>query len=298
MFQPLILPHSRPSPDRNEVYNPQPTPISCTNTNKPLRRVWQDYTLPNGRLISNGFGLSSEDQWYVYFGDDDTLTGFDFAYETSWLYNLTSDYPWEDFTDSVSLDSERVNPGAATADKYDISPYINRPGKKPGKIIMYNGLADGVISPKSTQLYYNRTISAMGTNLGDIRSWFRYFEVPGMQHCFFSNRFNAPWDFAAPGQASILRVLPVIAPGLPAFGDGWSVPGHLNDSNYDILAALVKWVEEDKPVDKVIATVSFVSVCFVHGMVMKNLREIAVLPHSPSSRGPYSAVGERRKTIC
>lgn len=251
------MPHTRASPDSNEVYSLQ-LPILHTSTilTTPSHSVWADYTLPNGRLISNGFGLSSEDQWSVYFDTDSALTNFDFAYERYWLYNLTSNYNWQNFTDSASLDSERVNPGAATADKYDISPFINRPGKKSGKIIMYNGLADGVISPKSTQLYYNRTISAMGTSLGDIRSWFRYFEVPGMQHCFFSNRYNAPWDFAAPGQASVLRVLPTLGVGLPAFGDGWSVPGHLNDSNYDVLAALVKWVEEDKPVDRVIATVS------------------------------------------
>ncbi|KAK3329866.1 Tannase/feruloyl esterase [Apodospora peruviana] len=216
--------------------------------------IWADYTVQN-RLISNGFDLSSEDQWSVYFGDDTTLTGFDFDYERYFMYNRTS-YTWRDYSDPVTVpDSERINPGQATANKFDISAYRTRgQNKKSGKILMYHGLADGLISPRSSLLYYNSTMAAMGTTLGDMRSWFRFFEVPGMQHCQFSNRYNAPWDFAGAGQASALRLLPTLGVGLPAVGDGWSVPGHLNDSNYDALAALVQWVENDKPVDKVIAT--------------------------------------------
>ncbi|KAM7200181.1 Tannase/feruloyl esterase [Naviculisporaceae sp. PSN 640] len=232
-------------------------------------KIYSDYLLPpSNRLISNGFTLSSEDQWYVYYGDDNTLTNFDFAFERYFLYNMSSTpFRWQNYTDAVAVDSERINPGAATANKFNLTPFLNRVtklrgpkgtirevAKAPGKIIMYHGLADGVLSPKSSQLYYNSTISAMGTSLSEIRSWFRYFEIPGMQHCMFSNRQNAPWDIAAPGQPSWLRMLPSLGVGLPAVGDGWSIPGHLNDSNYDILAALVRWVEEDKPVDKVIAT--------------------------------------------
>ncbi len=37
-------------------------------------------------------------------------------------------------------------------------------------------------------------------------------------------------------------------------GPGWSVPGFLNDSRYDALAALMDWVEKDRAVDQVIAT--------------------------------------------
>ncbi|KAK4214318.1 Tannase/feruloyl esterase [Rhypophila decipiens] len=218
-------------------------------------RIYADYKHPSsGRLISNGFTLASEDQWYVYYGDDATLTDFDFAFPRYFLYNLSStNFAWQNYTDSVALDSERINPGAATANKFDVSPKVQET-KTPGKIIMYHGLADGVLSPKTSQLYYNSTIQAMGSSLTETQKWFRYFEIPGMQHCMFSNRQNAPWDIAAPGQPSWLRMLPSLGVGLPAVGDGWSVPGHLNDSDYDILAALIKWVEEDKPVERVIGT--------------------------------------------
>ncbi|KAK3938727.1 Tannase/feruloyl esterase [Diplogelasinospora grovesii] len=219
------------------------------------QKIWGDYTV-DGKLVSNGFELGSEDQWGVYFGDTSTLQGFDFDYERYFIYNTTG-YVWQQYADQAVADSRMVNPGLATANHFDISPYQTKAGigGKGGKIMLYHGLSDGLISPKSSLLYYQQTMAAMGiTNMDDMRSWFRFFEVPGMQHCWFSNRYNAPWDFASSGQATQLRLLPYLGVGLPAVGDGWSVPGHLNDSNYDALAALQQWVEDDKPVDQVIAT--------------------------------------------
>ncbi|KAK0730963.1 Tannase/feruloyl esterase [Lasiosphaeris hirsuta] len=233
---------------------PSSSPEGCITSAQAqtAMRVWSDYIV-DGRVVYQGFGRSSEDQWSVYFGADSALTGFDFDYERYWTYNNTG-YTWQQFTDQAVIESERINPGQATANKFDISGFRTRPGKKGGKILMYHGLADGLISPKTSLYYYNQTISATGSTLEATKSWFRYFEVPGMQHCFFSNRYNAPWDFGAPGQASALRLLPTLGVGLPAVGDGWGVPGHLNDSNYDALLALTQWVENGKPVDSIIAT--------------------------------------------
>ncbi|KAK3382762.1 Tannase/feruloyl esterase [Lasiosphaeria ovina] len=219
------------------------------------QRIWGDYVV-GGRSVYEGFGLSSEDQWAVYFGDDSTLTGFDFDYERYWVYNRSS-YAWTDYTDGAVADSERVNAGQATADGFaNLAGFAAGAGVagRPGKIVMYHGLADGLISPRTTQRFYNRTIAATGRSADAARSWFRFFEVPGMQHCWFSNRYNAPWDFAGSGQATQLRLLPTLGVGLPAVGEGWSVPGHLNDSRYDALAALVQWVEAGRAVDQIIAT--------------------------------------------
>jgi feruloyl esterase len=238
--------------DIGRIVCSDPTRCLTEGQARAAMRIWSDYNV-SGHLVTHGFDFSSEDQWVVYFGDTDTLTGFDFSAERYMIYNNT-DWPWQNFSDQVVTDMERVNPGQATADHFDISPYRDRPNKKGGKILMYHGLADGLISPRTSLQYYNETIAAMNTDLDSIRSWFRFFEVPGMQHCWFSNRYNAPWDFGAAGQAMQLRLLPNLGVGLPAVGDGWSVPGHLGDPNYDALAALVQWVENDKPVDQIIAT--------------------------------------------
>ncbi|KAA8633048.1 hypothetical protein SMACR_01436 [Sordaria macrospora] len=237
--------------------------IICSDPSRCLTRaqadttskILADYIIKDrdgqNRTVYNGFTLSSEDQWSVYFGTDAALTDFDFSYERYFLYNLSQSYTWQQYSDQVVLNSERINPGLATANRFStLSSYQ----KRGGKIIMYHGLADGLISPRTSLAYYNATISSLQTSVPKIRDWFRHFEVPGMQHCYFSNRFNAPWDFGAPGQASQLRMLPALGTGLQAFGDGWSVPGHLGDAKYDVLSALVKWVEEGREVESVVAT--------------------------------------------
>lgn len=38
------------------------------------------------------------------------------------------------------------------------------------------------------------------------------------------------------------------------FGNGWSVPGFENNSRYDAFVALMNWVEQDIPINSVVAT--------------------------------------------
>ncbi|KAF4839007.1 putative feruloyl esterase [Colletotrichum tropicale] len=49
-----------------------------------------------------------------------------------------------------------------------------------GKIVSFHGLADTVIPPGSTEEYYN----AVAGVTPDIQDFFRYFEAPGLTHCF------------------------------------------------------------------------------------------------------------------
>jgi feruloyl esterase len=103
-------------------------------------------------------------------------------------------------------------------------------------------MADGLVSTKNSLLYYKNTQDAMpGVTLQD---FFRYYQVPGMQHCFGTDQdVNAPWMFAGAGQANLLQAT-------YSFGPGWSVPGFLNDSRYDALTALMDWVEKTRPLTR------------------------------------------------
>jgi len=225
----------------------------CINSGqaKTAQNIWADYAA-NGKLVAHGFGYSSEDSWAVYFPNVATMQSFDFDFERYMIYNNTA-YTYRNYSDATVADIVRVNPGMATANKFDISAYRTRKNKKGGKILMYHGLADGLISPKTSTQYYESTAAALGTDAKGLQDFFRYFQVPGMQHCFFSNRYNAPWDFGAFAQAAELRLLPYIA-GIPAHGEGYSVPGHLADPAYDAYAALQAWVEQDRAPDQIIAT--------------------------------------------
>ena len=51
-----------------------------------------------------------------------------------------------------------------------------------GKLIMYTGLADPVVSPFDTIAYYESVARANG-GLDETRSFFRFFVAPGMAHC-------------------------------------------------------------------------------------------------------------------
>jgi hypothetical protein len=51
-----------------------------------------------------------------------------------------------------------------------------------GKLIMYTGLADPVVSPFDTFAYYDSVAKAAG-GVSATQSFFRFFPVPGMAHC-------------------------------------------------------------------------------------------------------------------
>ena len=239
--------------DIDRIVCADPTRCVTAGQARAAQRVWADYEV-DGRLVSHGFGLTSEDQWAAYFADVATMSGFDFDFERTMVYNDSS-YTFRNFSDAVVADTIRVNPGQATADRFDIRAFRDRAGPRGGgKVLMYHGLADGLISPRSSLQYYEATAAATGDDAAGLRRWFRYFEVPGMQHCFFTGRYNAPWHFGGAAQAAQLRMLPYILPGAVALGDGWSVPGHLGDPAYDAYAALVRWVEEEQAPEQIVAT--------------------------------------------
>jgi feruloyl esterase len=83
-----------------------------------------------------------------------------------------------------------------------------------GKMIFYHGVSDPTFSALDTVDYYNRLAGAKG-GADAVRRWSRLFLVPGMGHCG---------------------------------------GGSLATSSFDMLTALVNWVERDIPPDAVVAS--------------------------------------------
>ncbi|KAI0132614.1 feruloyl esterase B [Xylariales sp. AK1849] len=199
------------------------------------KEVYSDYYTPDGKLVYTGLEHSSENQWDTYqlYGNP---ANFDTYWEKYFLYNDPS-WTWQDYNDTVAYDARRINPGNATADKYDISDFRDLGGK----IILYQGTSDGIISTRHSTTFYNRTKTAMG---GDIDDFFRFFLVPGMQHCYLSPAaVNAPWMFGAWSQQAALG----------SFTTGYSVPNNVN-RQHDAMLALISWVENSTAVDSIIAS--------------------------------------------
>ncbi|KAL8335294.1 hypothetical protein RB598_009473 [Gaeumannomyces tritici] len=220
-----------------------------------VRKVWADYFVSDGkdgglRLANNGFEVGSELQWYIFLGGS-APSDFDTQFERYLLYNDTT-WSWRDFSNQVVLDSERINPGQAAADDYDVSAFRERGGK----VLMYHGLADGIVPSRSSTLYYNRTLGAMGGGRRGaggvgVDGFLRHFQVPGMQHCAFTPAtVNAPWMFAGAGQATWLQLLdPALT--TPDVRAGWGTPGFRGDPEYDALLKLMAWTEGGEAPDSI-----------------------------------------------
>lgn len=155
-----------------------PSPCLSDAKIKIAQLVYADYyTNDSAReFVHNGFGLSSEELWATFLTAAST-TGFDGDYERYFL-NYGPDWQTTSYNSSTVYDSRARENSTATADRYRLS--TNSKGEYP-KIFMYHGMADGVIPTKSSQLYLNRTQSAMPET--DLTSFLRLFLVPGMQHC-------------------------------------------------------------------------------------------------------------------
>ena len=193
-----------------------------------LQKLLSPFTAPDGTFLFPGFAPGSDPgilstaanplgygflQWFVYN-------------DTTWNYTIFS------YKDVEAAD--RVNPGQATAQDFDISPFKNRGGK----IIMYHGLADPLIPPGSSDYYYAATQKSLRSS--DLTDFFRFFHIPGMGHCGMNaGTKSAPWYIAAAGQT--------IA------GSSYGVPGFM-DAKHDALLALMDWVENGTAPDEIVAT--------------------------------------------
>jgi len=196
------------------------------------KAVYGDYVI-GGKFFFPGLSLGSEDLWSVLLGQaGPDPRGQD--YVRNFIVNDTN-WDWRTYNDTLAEIAAAADPGDAAAGDFDIAEFRDRGGK----IIMYNGDADGMIPPKSSDYYYKNTAAAMGGTVS-LQSWFRYFRVPGLGHCS-GTRVNAPWYFAGGNQAGSL-------------GTGtYSVP-RFADAQHDALLALVDWVEKGTATESIIAT--------------------------------------------
>ncbi|MES2220073.1 MAG: tannase/feruloyl esterase family alpha/beta hydrolase, partial [Acidobacteriota bacterium] len=156
-------------------------------------------------------------------------------YPFLWALGSGFDYHHFDFDHDQDVVDRQLAP-ILNANNPDLSAIQQRGGK----ILMFTGTADPLVPFQDALNYYDRVVSDQQRHLPDAggmaaqqglaktRQFFRYFLVPGMAHC---------------GQG----------PGLHDFGQGlqMEVP---QDSDHDILTALVGWVEHGVPPEKIIAS--------------------------------------------
>ncbi|KAK3486215.1 Tannase/feruloyl esterase [Neurospora hispaniola] len=151
-----------------------------------VEKVYSSYYHEDtGEFIYPGPTLGSEAEWYRIIGNTNgTPSPYGVGFQRNFLLDNAT-WNWTSYSDSLVDLADRIDPGAATADEYDISAFKSRSGK----VILYHGLGDGLVPAKGTELYYNRTMRLFGgslttlENLGNTTEFFRLFLLPGMQHC-------------------------------------------------------------------------------------------------------------------
>lgn len=113
-------------------------------------------------------------------------------YTDQWIkYHVTRDPTYN----SLSLDPEK--PGA-WADRIsllsvslDAKTDLSAFSAKGGKLLLAHGVSDVLVSSRSTRDYYHTLLRDLGSPT--VRSFVRYYEVPGYNHAA-SSVFNATWD--------------------------------------------------------------------------------------------------------
>ncbi|KAH8801768.1 putative ferulic acid Esterase/Feruloyl esterase [Xylogone sp. PMI_703] len=200
-----------------------------------LYKLHHDYVETNQTFVFPAYALGSEAQWDYTVTVPEAPNTLGTDYIADFLVN-NSNWNWETYDYSYVQLADKINPGQATANDFDMSPF----SKKGGKLLQYHGWADGYISTGSSIYFHDQvsqTLIPKGVELDD---WYRFFLVPGMQHCGGSVH-DAPWYFAGASQA--LTLSPTVH----------STPGY-RDSKHDIVLAIMDWVENGVAPDEIIAT--------------------------------------------
>ena len=197
-----------------------------------VSHFYADY-IAEGKLAFPGMEPGSESTWPVLLGGNKPNSLGD-GYIQYFLLNDPA-WNWTLYNDSLVWKADAEDPGNCTANDYDMTPFK----KLGGKIFMFHGLSDGLVTPGSSRLFYSRVADAMG-GLDQLLSWFRFFVVPGQGHVS-GTAVDAPYYFAQGGSQGQLGT------------DTYSTPG-FEDAQHDALLALMSWVENGTAIDQIVAT--------------------------------------------
>ncbi|KIP02136.1 hypothetical protein PHLGIDRAFT_309557 [Phlebiopsis gigantea 11061_1 CR5-6] len=182
-----------------------------------LHHIYSDYFEANQTYVFGSYYPGGETG---FFGG---LTGSNpfpipAQYFAFFVLNDTS-FGTFDYNPEVLRVADEVDPGQFNAITPNISAFAG-PSHK-GKVIQYVGWADQLISPGNSIHYYETVHRFMTENTEmDIDDFYRLFTVGGMQH----------WYGGA---------------GATSFGAANDVqPALSDDAQHNVLAAMVRWVEE------------------------------------------------------
>ena len=131
--------------------------------------------------IFPGLEPGSEITWYAFAAPALSIS-------SHFKYIIFKDPKWDAGTFNFDSDiaiAEKVDGGTVTATNPNLKPFFAHGGK----LILYHGLSDGLISPQNTINYYKSVLKVTGPTASQSM---RLYLAPGMEHCFGG---DGPSDF-------------------------------------------------------------------------------------------------------
>ncbi|MEO6901092.1 MAG: tannase/feruloyl esterase family alpha/beta hydrolase [Mycobacteriaceae bacterium] len=152
-----------------------------------VARKWYDSPrLPSGaELYPGGLPVGSEGGWPGYdIGTGSGLSGGgNYAQEVLRYLAYPTDpgpsYSLYDFNPATDAARLHTMDSVYNADSTDMTAFK----QAGGKLIMWQGLADPLITPFGTIRYYNDVVKFDGGSLANTQKWFRSYFLPGVYHC-------------------------------------------------------------------------------------------------------------------
>jgi len=189
---------------------------AMNKTYNPLKRRDTGADIYTGWIVGSEW-VDGAGGWHGYWADprkpEQPMRA---EYVRGWAFNDPNWSPWSfDFGKDVDFVHKRVGEIADMNDP-DLSAFKERGGK----IILYQGWVDPIVSALDTVAYFGKVEEA-NTNAADFA---RLFMVPGMGHCS-----------GGPGATNFTFNLNT-------------------DADHDAVLALQRWVEEGKAPERIVAT--------------------------------------------
>lgn len=245
----------------NLLCTPKSKAGSCLNAEQlgTLDKIHGNWVETNNTFLFPALSLGSETEFgQVMNRDTNSPAPMGTTWISNFLMNSSEPSTYEYWTSRSVLDTmilgDKMNPGNANADNFDLSPFAARGGK----MIHYHGYSDGLI-PAMKSVYFLSRVQRMLIPKGiSVPNFYKLYLVPGLRHCS-GGIGNAPWYLNGGGQACSLRAqAPASSTSEEGSGGESDVEGPISaqtaDPRQDVVLAIQRWVEEGIAPEELVAT--------------------------------------------